>query len=96
MYRYIVTEENIEAVRDMICSDQAERLEVGCETWSIIYTGGQSGCMTIWPNGRGGIMLGGDTDWGDWDDKTETLTLDETDENGSPIVFDATGDRVSE
>lgn len=63
----VVTASNIEATRETIGTrDQAKRLEPGCETWGIIYDGGQRGQMTRWPNGRGAVAFGGDSEWGDW------------------------------
>lgn len=65
---YHVDQDNIEHVKNnMSALDQAEALEPGCETWGITYDGGQRGQMTRWPNGRGAICRGGDSDWGDWD-----------------------------
>jgi len=64
---YEVTPDNLELVRENVPAiDQAERLEPGCETWGIIYRGGQRGQMTRWPDGRGAVCWGGDSDWGEW------------------------------
>jgi hypothetical protein len=72
---YHVDQDNIEHVRDNVYAlDQAEALEPGCETWGITCAGGQRGQMTRWPNGRGAICRGGDSDWGDW--HGDTLILD--------------------
>jgi hypothetical protein len=75
MQRIIVTADNLEAAKEAcIALDQRRELEPGCETWGITYAGGQRGQMTRWPNGRGAICRGGDSDWGDWDG--DTLILD--------------------
>lgn len=67
MKRTRVTHENIEDVMcEMSTIDQREQLEVGCVTWGITYEGDQRGQMTVWPNGRAAIALGGDSIWGDW------------------------------
>jgi hypothetical protein len=73
----VVTAANIDAVREtMLGSDQAERLEIGCETWPIYYRDGQRGQMTIWPAaGRGAVHWGGPSAWGEWDAATRLLTL---------------------
>ena len=70
MERITVTADNLETVREtMHGRDQAEELVVGCETWGILYQpGNQRGQMTVWPNGRAAIMLGGNSAWGDWID----------------------------
>ncbi|GAA5514755.1 hypothetical protein Dcar01_03516 [Deinococcus carri] len=74
-HRNIVTAENIKDAREMLPLDQGTELETGCETWGILYTGGQRGQMTRWPNGRGAVCFGGDSEWGDWDG--EILTTDD-------------------
>jgi hypothetical protein len=91
MTRYTVTAENIDDVRETVTAlDQRRELEVGCETWAIFYEGRQRGQMTIWPSGRGAIMNGGDSRYGDWDANARTLILDD----GSDEVYDETGARV--
>lgn len=63
-----ITEGNIEHTKQMCGAiDQRNELIVGCVTWGIIYEGGQRGQMTRWPNGRGAVAYGGDSQWGDWE-----------------------------
>jgi hypothetical protein len=89
MQKIIVTAENIEDVRESVpVVDQMAELEVGCETWGIIYQGGQRGQMTIWPSGRGAVMHGGDSEWGEWDAQSRTLTTDDG------TVYDEAGDKI--
>lgn len=80
------------AKENVSCLDQRDALELGCETWGITYEGGQRGQMTVWPNGRGAICTGGDSDYGDWDEADRQLTLDERDEDGDAIVYDESGE----
>jgi hypothetical protein len=64
---WTVTEENIEQAReDCAAIDQRDELAVGCETWEIKTPEGQRGQMTRWPDGRGAICLGGDSQWGNF------------------------------
>lgn len=91
MQRIIVTADNLDDAREAcIALDQRRELEPGCETWDITYAGGQSGQMTRWPNGRGAICRGGNSDWGDW--AGDTLILDSgerVNESGATIADDA-------
>lgn len=73
-----VTAENLVDARDA-CSalDQRVELKPGCETWGIIYEGGQRGQMTVWPEeGRAAVEWGADSQWGDWIELSRTLRLD--------------------
>jgi len=73
-----VTAENLDEAREE-CSalDQRAELRPGCETWGIIYEGGQRGQMTVWTGeGRAAVEWGADSQWGDWDATTRTLRLD--------------------
>ncbi len=78
MDHIIVTTDNLDEARDACAAlDQRAELKAGCETWGITYEGGQRGQMTVWPEeGRGAVMWGADSEWGDWDDATRTLHLD--------------------
>ncbi len=91
MEHFKVTICNEDLMKERVAAgDQAEELVPGCETWGIIYQpGNQRGQMTRWPNGRGAVCFGGDSQWGDWvDDK---LHIDDTGE-----VYDEDGELVSE
>ncbi|MQM38461.1 hypothetical protein KBTX_02472 [wastewater metagenome] len=57
--------------------DQQAAWEPGARTWPIYYGGGQRGQMTVYPNGRGAIAKGGDSDWGEWDADQGVLVLDD-------------------
>lgn len=77
MEKHTVTVDNIDSIREtMAAIDQADELIPGCETWGILH-GGNRGQITIWPNGRGAVSYGGDSLWGEYDQDTETLTLDD-------------------
>lgn len=88
----IKTTEELETAKTaMSVNDQRDELVIGCDTWPITYDPGQQGGqMTRWPNGRGAICLGGDSDWGDWGD--DVLTLDNPSEDGS-VRYDEHGER---
>ena len=85
--QYIVTEENIDKVKEeMSGCDQTKELVPGCITWGIIYQpGSQRGQMTRWPNDRGAVTWGADSAWGEWWD--DVLILDDgeskVDEDGN-------------
>lgn len=88
----VVTERNIdEAMAQCIALDQRMELVPGCVTWAIEYGEGQRGQMTIWPDGRGAVMWGGDSRWGVWDHELEVLVLDDgltVDEYGQELSED--------
>jgi hypothetical protein len=61
------TTDNIEQVRETVAAlDQRAELVAGCETWAIYYDGGQRRQMTVWPDARGAVCWGADSQWGDW------------------------------
>ena len=62
----IVTPGNVDALKEQLPTDQARQLISECRTWPITHECGQSGQMTVWPNGRAAISLGGDSSWGEW------------------------------
>ncbi len=97
MHYFKVTEDNIEQVREEISSlDQREKLEVGCETWAVFYTGRQRGQMTVWPDkGLAALDLGGNSIWGDWDSNARNLITEDEDENGFKIVYDENGEHIA-
>lgn len=72
----LVTKTNIEtACEECSATDQADQLVPGCETWLIPYQpGNQYGQMSRWPDGRGAVAFGGDSAWGDWDDRGILIT----------------------
>lgn len=79
----IVTADNIDVARESCQAiDQRKELIVGCRTWDTT-----TGSMTVWPNGRAAVCFGGDSVWGDWDDKSRTL---KTDDGG--VIIDEFGD----
>lgn len=88
-----VTADNLTEAREACAAiDQSSELKPGCETWGITYAGGQRGQMTVWPaEGRGAVMWGADSQWGDWDGTTRTLRLDsgETINDDGEVVEEA-------
>jgi hypothetical protein len=70
-----ITEDNLDAARELLPRDQAREVVVGCKTWAVYY-GSQRGQMTVWPSGRAAICLGGDSEWGDWDFQAGMLTTE--------------------
>ena len=89
-----VTAANTETVREGLPCDQAAELIVGCRTWGT-YVRGQRGQITVWPDGRCAVCAGGDSVWGDWDDRSGTGTLDAADAAGRPIRAYADGQEES-
>ncbi len=63
--------------------DQARELKQGevVSTYGFLYEGGQRGQLTVYhSSGRGAIFLGGDSDWGDWDNDNQSLRLTQYDD----------------
>lgn len=57
--------------------DQLAEWRPGCQTWRFPLVGGQWGEMTVWPDeGRGAVVFGAASQWGDWDPASRILTLD--------------------
>lgn len=86
-YTLIQSLKQLEEAKSWAAPDQAAELDYGCEVWPITYQGGQAGCMTRWPNGRGAIETGGDSDWGTWED--DILVLDSegmVNKDGHPVM----------
>lgn len=91
----IVTEDNIEEVRDGMGNsmDQRGELQPGCVIWSI-WAGVEVGRMTTWPNGRGAVCWNADSSWGEWDEDERRLYLDDggsVDEDGEFMDEDEEG-----
>ena len=85
----LVTDDNIEDVREIMCAaDQADEIYPGCVTQGILYEPGQQrGQLTVYSNNmRAAICIGGYSVWGEWDDDAETLTTDDG------IVYDEDGE----
>jgi len=73
----IETAEDLAAAKNMsFAPDQLAELEIGCGIWHIEGEG-WSGSMCRWPDGRGAVMTGSDSSWGDWEG--DTLLLDDSD-----------------
>lgn len=84
--------------------DLADELKAG-QTISyrtFAYEGGQTGHILIIHSDRqgrvdrAGIFFGGHSSWGDWDEATQTVRLDEADEDGLTVVYRTDGRRVVE
>jgi hypothetical protein len=93
----VVSEQNIADVKaHMSVVDQREALEIGCLTWGILYGTGQSGQITVWPNGRAAICTGGDSEFGDWEPNNEgdgfILRSDNVDDDGYSVIYDEDGE----
>lgn len=78
----LVTAENLETILDTIgTTDQAEEVAIGrtVSVYRHVYSGGCSGTITVYhDDDRGAIEFGADSEWGDYDEKARTITLDET------------------
>jgi len=85
MEKRLVTRDNMERIRCELPSDQGKKLESGCVTWRIIYQpANQVGHVTVWSTvDRAALWLGGDSIWGDYDPRTNTMTAD-----NSECIFD--------
>lgn len=100
----VVTKENIEDIRQAVgFVDLAAEVQIGqrVSIHRFEHDGGQSGCLLVvhadryGRADRAGICFGGDSAWGDWDDETQTVRLDDlTDDEGLPLVYDIRGERV--
>jgi hypothetical protein len=87
----LVTADNLEIIAELGAGcDQMCELETGCVTWGIKYEGGQRGQMTVWPNGRAALYLGGDSIWGDWSEESQTMVSDDGE------TYDDDGERIEE
>jgi hypothetical protein len=87
----IETAEDIETAKNNgFAPDQLSELEIGCEIWRI-RGDNWNGTMCRWPNGRGAVMTGGDSNWGEWENDT-FLKLDGTGERGTAIWIDSDGE----
>ena len=90
----IETAADLAAAKNMsFAPDQLEELEIGCEIWHISGNG-WSGSMCRWPDGRGAVMTGSDSNWGDWDG--DTLVLDDTDPDARIRVNEDGEESISE
>ena len=101
-----VTQENLEAAHDECPTiDIRNELSPGAEYWTGRgepdeegYYNGPYPILASWPNGRGAICYGGDSNWGDWvtdsDSDSRELLLDDVDDDGGPIRYDEEGQLV--
>ena len=89
---HLVTATNIETIKEIMgACDQMAVISPGCITWGILYSGGQRGQMTVYPEtGRAAVCFGGDSIWGDWDEHARQIT----DDNGQ--TWDTDGEEVEE
>lgn len=99
-----VTQDNVEDIRHEVgFLDLAAEVQVGqrVSVHRFTHEGGQSGCLLVIhadKDGRvdrAGISFGGPASWGDWDEATQTVRLDEWDDEG-PVVYRIDGRRVVE
>ena len=90
----IETAADLAAAKNMsFAPDQLRELEIGCKIWHISGNG-WSGSMCRWPDGRGAVMTGSDSNWGDWDG--DTLVLDDTDPDARIRVNEDGEELISE
>jgi len=96
MEYYKVTKKNIDEAKENCCScDQARELRPGCETWGIIYPpGNQRGQMTRWPNGRGAVCFGCESEWGDWESEWGDWEGDLLHIDNEDLYYDKDGEMV--
>jgi hypothetical protein len=88
----VVTEANIDDVKDGMPIDMGEELRPGCLVWNVIADSGEGGWMAVWPDtDRGAICWGGNSIWGDWDDTDKVLVLDEEAADGRRILVHEDG-----
>jgi len=73
----IIDRDNIEHMRKVLPSDQAEHLVVGCITWTFYDEDDDvRGTFTIWPDNRGAVCWDGPSFWGRWEKKYRVLRTD--------------------
>ena len=79
--RTIANQGDLESVQfTMTAQDQLPELQLGqvVSVFDFDYHG-RSGQLTVWHDrGRAAIDLGEGSRWGDWDEGTETILLDDT------------------
>lgn len=81
-------------------TDWRPHLVDGLKAWSIKYAGGQRGWMAYWPSGRGALMMGADSQCGDWHgdptvDARALLLLDDHDDDYRPVYLTCEGERTA-
>lgn len=100
-----VTQDNAEDIRAEVgFLDLAAEVQVGqrVSVHRFRHEGGQSGCLLVVhadKDGRvdrAGISFGGPGTWGDWDNDSQTVRLDDADAEGLAVVYDTQGRRVVE
>lgn len=94
--RTIATQSDLESVEfTMSAQDQLPELQIGqvVSVFDFAYEG-RNGQITVWHDrGRAALDLGEGSRWGDWDETTATVLLDEA--AGVRERFDSEGRRVS-
>jgi hypothetical protein len=86
-YTIIVSRENVTISEKMLHEyaniitpyDQFAEVRSGktISTYGFLYEGWQRGQLTVYhDDGRAAICLGGDSDWGEWDNDEHALRLD--------------------
>lgn len=75
----LITADNLQWYRDIVSfSDQAAELKPDevMSTYCFLYENRQRGQLTVYhSSGRAAVALGGDSEWGDWDNDNQSLRL---------------------
>lgn len=94
--RVRITAENItEFLPDIQARDQRREIKFGdvLSHYRDDDIGEMEAEVTIWHNhGRAAVCAGnGDSEWGTWNERTQTITLDEPDASGAPVLLNRFG-----
>jgi hypothetical protein len=94
--RAIATQGDLESVQfTLTAEDQLPELQIGqvVSVYDFAYEG-RNGQLTVWHDrGRAALDLGEGSYWGDWDEASGTVLLDE--QNGVRRRFNSEGQLVS-
>jgi len=81
--RILISESDIDSIKPLLPTDQAEHLKPGCVTWELppLDEHDSPGRMTLWPeDGRAAVAFGagqGASSWGDWNKERRQVLLDD-------------------
>lgn len=93
-----VTQETIAAIRELIgVTDQAAEASIGevVSVWRFSHSAGTGTLTAYHEAGRAAIEFGGDSLWGDWDEASQTVTIDDPDDADHRVLYTVYGDRVN-
>ena len=86
-----VTQENAQELREKIqVCDIQEAIVPGAEieAWDSKIMGTSHIIVVFHDTGRAAHFAGSDSDWGEWDEKEQVITLDEKYRGGRSIIID--------